>query len=111
MAEIIGYVGSILVAVSLMMSNIWRLRWINLAGAVFFVIYGLAVKAYPVAVVNAFIVAIDAYYLGMLAGRKDYFNLMTVPRVTSHRRTARSLPPEASTRLSGPKLRALTASV
>ena len=81
MAEIIGYIGSVLVALSLMMSNIWRLRWINLAGAAFFVVYGLAVRAYPVAAVNAFIVAIDAYYLGLLAGKKDYFNLMPVPSV------------------------------
>jgi hypothetical protein len=78
MAELAGYVGSILVLVSLTMSNIWKLRWINLAGAAFFVVYGLAVRAYPVALVNAVIVAVDAYYLGMLAGRKDYFSLMPV---------------------------------
>ena len=76
MIELIGYAGSILVAVSLMMSNIWRLRWINLIGAVFFVIYGVCVHAYPVAFVNALIVAVDAYYLGLLAGKKDYFSLM-----------------------------------
>jgi len=78
MIELIGYAGSILVAVSLMMSNIWRLRWINLVGAVFFVLYGMTVRAYPVALVNALIVAVDAYYLGLLAGKKDYFSLMPV---------------------------------
>ena len=78
MIELIGYVGSGLIAVSLMMSNIWRLRWINLIGAVFFVLYGVCVRAYPVAVVNALIVAVDAYYLGLLAGKKDYFSLMPV---------------------------------
>ena len=31
--QLVGYVGSVLVAVSLMMNNIWRLRWINLIGA------------------------------------------------------------------------------
>ena len=76
MAELIGYAGSVLVAVSLMMSNIWRLRWINLAGAAFFVVYGIVVRAFPVAVLNAFIVAVDAYYLGLMAGKKDYFNLV-----------------------------------
>ena len=78
MIELVGYAGSVLVAVSLMMSNIWRLRWINLIGAVFFVLYGVAVRAYPVALVNALIVAVDAYYLGLLAGKKDYFSLMPV---------------------------------
>ena len=81
MIELIGYAGSALVAVSLMMSNIWRLRWINLAGAVFFVLYGVAVRAYPVALVNAIIVAVDAYYLGLLAGKKDYFSLMPAASV------------------------------
>ncbi|MBI5243621.1 MAG: hypothetical protein HY922_08045 [Elusimicrobia bacterium] len=81
MIELIGYAGSVLVAVSLMMSNIWRLRWINLAGAAFFVCYGLAVRAYPVAMVNAVIVAVDAYYLGLLAGKKDYFGLMPAASV------------------------------
>ncbi|HBL16116.1 MAG: hypothetical protein A2X36_16930 [Elusimicrobia bacterium GWA2_69_24] len=76
MIELVGYAGSALVAVSLMMSNIWRLRWINLVGAVFFVVYGLAVHAIPVALVNALIVAVDAYYLGLLSGKKDYFSLM-----------------------------------
>jgi len=78
MIECIGYAGSVLVAVSLMMSNIWRLRWINLVGAICFALYGLAVHAYPVALVNALIVAVDAYYLGLLAGKKDYFSLMPV---------------------------------
>lgn len=78
MVELIGYAGSALVAVSLMMSNIWRLRWINLAGAALFTVYGLAVRAYPVAAVNALIMVIDAYYLGAMAARKDFFRLMPV---------------------------------
>ena len=81
MIELVGYAGSVLVAVSLMMSNIWRLRWINLVGAVFFVLYGLLAHAYPVVLVNAVIVAVDAYYLGLLAGKKDYFSLMPAASV------------------------------
>lgn len=78
MVEIVGYIGSALVAVSLTMSSIWKLRWINMAGAVFFVLYGLVVKAYPVVAVNAFIVVVDAYYLIEMARKKDFFSLMTV---------------------------------
>ena len=59
--EIVGYIGSALVAISLMMSNIWKLRWINLVGALFFVLYGLIVKVHPVVAVNAFIAVVDAY--------------------------------------------------
>lgn len=76
--EWIGYLASILVAASLMMSSILRLRIINLAGAVCFTVYGLAIRAYPVAAVNFLIVLIDLYYLyGMLKAR-EFFTLMEV---------------------------------
>jgi len=61
--EWVGYLASVVVAISLMMANIKKLRWWNLVGAVLFVAYGLAIDAIPVALVNFFIVLIDAYYL------------------------------------------------
>lgn len=64
--EVYGYVGSVLIAVSLMMSNIFRLRWINLVGAGMFASYGAIIQAWPVAVLNGFIVLIDVYHLARL---------------------------------------------
>lgn len=61
--EWVGYLASVVIAISLMMSNIKKLRWWNLIGAALFVVYGLAIDAIPVALVNFFIVFIDAYYL------------------------------------------------
>ncbi|MCK7630171.1 hypothetical protein MZ018_00825 [Shewanella sp. JNE10-2] len=61
--EWVGYLASVVVAISLMMSNIKKLRWWNLIGAALFVAYGVAIDAYPVALVNFFIVLIDIYYL------------------------------------------------
>lgn len=61
--EWVGYLASVVVAISLMMSNIKKLRWWNLIGAALFVAYGMAIGAYPVALVNFFIVLIDTYYL------------------------------------------------
>lgn len=61
--EWVGYLASAVVAISLMMSNIKKLRWWNLIGAALFVAYGVAIDAYPVALVNFFIVLIDIYYL------------------------------------------------
>ena len=46
-----------------MMSSILKLRVINLVGAALFTVYGLLIGAYPVAVMNLFIVLIDLYYL------------------------------------------------
>ncbi|MDX1341443.1 MAG: hypothetical protein R3309_07490 [Reinekea sp.] len=63
LVEIYGYAGSVLIALSLMMSNIIPLRWINLVGAAIFSTYGLVIHAWPVAVLNGFIVLIDIYHL------------------------------------------------
>jgi len=79
--EIIGYAGSLLVAVSLMMSSLVKLRWINLAGALAFAVYGWFVGAYPVLVVNGFIVLVNIYYLFRIHRRTDYFSLMPIRRL------------------------------
>ena len=76
--EIIGYVASVLVAISLMMSSILKLRVINLLGAALFTLYGLLIGAYPVAVMNFFIVLIDLYYLCELIPSREQFTLFEV---------------------------------
>ena len=76
--ELIGYLGSILVAISLMMKSLLRLRVINLFGALFFTIYGVLLSAYPVAVLNGIIVCIDLYYLFQMWRQKDFFTFLEV---------------------------------
>lgn len=76
--EIIGYIASILVAISLLMTSILRLRLINIVGAIVFVIYGLLIGAYPVALVNFIIVLINLYQLYRLYNLKDQFSLLNV---------------------------------
>jgi GNAT superfamily N-acetyltransferase len=78
--EIIGYVGSVLVAVSLMMSSLVKLRWINLVGAVAFAIYGGLVGAHPVLAVNAFIAGVNLFYLWRMNRQRDYFTLLPIQR-------------------------------
>ena len=76
--ELIGYLGSILVAISLMMRSLLRLRIINLMGALFFTIYGVLLGAYPVAFLNGLIVCIDLYYLIQMWRQKDFFTFLEV---------------------------------
>ncbi len=78
LVEIIGYLASILVAVSLMMSSIVRLRIINLAGSLIFTIYGIIISAYPVALVNGFIAIVNIYYLIEILSAKEYFDVLEV---------------------------------
>lgn len=76
--EIIGYVASVLVAVSLMMKNILKLRKLNLAGSLIFSLYGILIQAYPVFAVNFFIAIVNVYYLFQLYSRKDEFTLHAI---------------------------------
>lgn len=76
--EIIGYIASVLVAISLMMSSILKLRIISLMGAACFTGYGLLIGAYPIAVVNFIIVFINLYFLYELFTAKEYFTLLEV---------------------------------
>lgn len=78
--EIIGYVGSVLVAVSLMMSSLVKLRWINLAGALTFAVYGGLVGAYPVMAVNGFICVVNVVYLWRMSRQRDFFTLLPIRR-------------------------------
>jgi hypothetical protein len=76
--ELIGYAASVLVAVSLMMSSILRLRLINLAGAALFAAYGALIGSTPVAIVNVFIVGVNLFYLARIYGTKEYFRILEV---------------------------------
>ena len=74
--ELFGYAASVMVAVSLMMSNILRLRILNAVGALTFATYGYFVGAYPVLAVNGWIFLVDIYYLYRMMNEKDYFKLL-----------------------------------
>ncbi len=78
--EIVGYSGSVLVGLSLMMANIWRLRWVNLFGAGTLAVYGLLIAAWPVVTLNSFIVVVDIYYLAKLSRERDVFSFFEVPQ-------------------------------
>jgi hypothetical protein len=47
----------------MMMTSIVRLRLINLMGSLLFVVYGLLIEAYPVALMNLLIAGVNVYYL------------------------------------------------
>lgn len=82
--ELIGYTGSILVAVSLMMKSLVRLRVVNLVGAAFFVVYGILIGAVPVIFLNGLTFCVNLYNLWRMWRRKDYFTLMQVRADSSY---------------------------
>jgi hypothetical protein len=70
--EIIGWIGSALVIVSLTQARVLRFRWLNLAGAVLAVVYNAALAIWPFFAMNLVIAVIDVYWLRrLLAARHD----------------------------------------
>lgn len=61
--EILGYVATFFVAASFLFKSIVHLRIVNSVGAAIFVIYGMIIAAYPVALLNAFLVCVNLYQL------------------------------------------------
>lgn len=60
------------------MSSVLRLRWLNLAGALLLVAYGVWLGAAPVVLLNLFIAAADAYYLFRMYADRECFRTLPV---------------------------------
>ncbi len=61
--EAAGYLASLTVTTSLLMSNMRWLRVINTCGCILFVGYGLVISAFPVVLLNSLCTAINIYHL------------------------------------------------
>jgi hypothetical protein len=76
--ELIGYTGSLLIATSLSMKSLQRLRIVNMAGASFFILYGILIRALPIVLLNSLTLSVNAYSLWRMWQKRDYFTLMQV---------------------------------
>ena len=76
--EVFGYFATSLIALSLSMKSIKKLRWINLAGASMFSTYGLIVGAYSVFILNGVITMVDIFHLIRMQKQQDYFTYLPI---------------------------------
>ena len=76
--EVIGYLASIVIAISVMNTNVLRLRLFNVTGAVLFTVYGFLIQAWPIAGLNFFIVIVNAVHLYRIFKAREYFKLLEV---------------------------------
>ncbi|HCT29926.1 MAG TPA: hypothetical protein DIW31_04170 [Bacteroidales bacterium] len=76
--EWVGYIASVIIAISLALSSIVKFRWFNLVGALGFSIYGFLIGALPVGVLNGIIALVDIYYLVQIYGKKDVFETLEI---------------------------------
>ncbi len=76
--QLLGYAASILIAVSLLMRSIVRLRIVNMAGAATFSVYGFLIGAYPVGLLNLLTTMINVVQLVRLQRRREIFRILEV---------------------------------
>ncbi|MGB8858668.1 MAG: hypothetical protein WCC60_05405 [Ilumatobacteraceae bacterium] len=77
--ELIGYLASALVVVSLAMTSVVRLRAISLAGSLAFVVYGVLIASVPIVVTNAAIAVLNVWFLRAELGGKRNLGATVVP--------------------------------
>lgn len=65
--ELFGYLGTALVLMSMMMTSLTKLRIVNMAGSVVSMIYAMLVNTWPVVLLNAGMIIINALQLLRLA--------------------------------------------
>jgi len=68
MVEWIGYLASILIAISITISGHFYFRILNLVGSACFMVYGIFIKSWPVAIINTYGIGINIFHL--IKGRK-----------------------------------------
>ena len=74
--EMVGYLGSILVVVAMLMPSLVKLRVINSIGAGIFAIYALIIQSYPTALMNVCLVSINIYNLVKLSRTEKHYDLI-----------------------------------
>ncbi len=82
--EIIGYIASALVVISITQKSILKLRVIGLAGSVSFLTYGILIGAIPIVLVNVAAASIHVFFLRKLVWHKD--EVFSVLHVGAHSR-------------------------
>ncbi len=68
MSEWIGYLASVLVAVSITINNNFYFRILNLVGSACFMVYGLFISSWPIVIINIYGIGINIFHL--IKGRK-----------------------------------------
>jgi len=78
MLDYLGYLASTIVLISLLMSSVKKLRWINLFGSITFATYGFLIGSIPVGLLNISTALINIYYLYKIYSSKEIFTILPV---------------------------------
>ena len=76
-AVIAGYAASLLLAISLLVNNDLKFRWLNTWGCIAFIIYGILIHAFPIILTNVILLLINAFYLIKIYRANENFDLLS----------------------------------
>jgi hypothetical protein len=71
-----GYLASLLLALSLLVTNDLRFRWLNTGGCLAFIVYGTLINAFPIILTNAILFFINVFTLVKIYRKKEDFDLL-----------------------------------
>ena len=74
--EGIGYLGSLLVVGSMLMTSVKKLRIVNTTGSCIFTLYALIIHSYPTAFMNMCLIIINIYQLMKLQKEEENYHLL-----------------------------------
>ena len=74
--QALGYLATLMLAISLMVNNDLRFRWLNTLGCVCFILYGLSIGAFPVILTNSLLLLINLFYLVKIYTAQEVFDLL-----------------------------------
>lgn len=72
---LIGYLASVLLAISLLVNNELKFRWLNMFGCLAFIAYGVLITAFPIILTNAILLLINLFYLVKTYNTREAFDL------------------------------------
>lgn len=85
--ELVGYLGSLLIVISLTRTSILHLRLVGLAGSTAFLVYSILIEAYPIAVVNVVVIGIHIFFLRQLLSKtKEFFTSLELNKDSQYLR-------------------------
>lgn len=76
MIQLIGYLASVFLAISLVVNNDLKFRWINFLGCLTFSVYGVLIESFPVILTNVLLAVINAIYLYKLYRAEEIFEIL-----------------------------------
>lgn len=71
-----GYLASLLLALSLLVTNDLRFRWLNTGGCLAFIVYGILIHAFPIILTNGILFFINVVALVKIYRRREDFDLL-----------------------------------